>query len=235
MTVRQSGELPRGPILVLAALKEELAPLKESLTSPGIRLFKTGVGPRRAQETARAHMAGARLVVSTGCCGGLAAGASRGLMVVPRSLLLLEDGEVKPAPDPDLQWGREALMLADKMGLHCTDRPLLTVPRALTTPESKKRWHQQCGAVAVDMETAAVARVAAEAGVPHLALRVVLDSEEDTIAEEALSDPDGKIKPVRLARAMLKPRQFLSRAAMQVHLRTISRSSARLLRVLLVE
>ena len=63
------------------------------------------------------------------------------------------------------------------------------------------------GAVAVDMETAAIARVAAQLGVPYLSLRVVLDS-----AEEALPEipPPGGLP--RLLKAASKPAALLSLA-----------------------
>lgn len=227
----------RDDIVVLAALKAEIVPLRRRLEgAPGVRLVKTGVGPQRAERAARQNLAGAKLVLTAGCCGGLAPGANAGMMLVPDRLLLAVDGgEPLRCPDTDQQWAAHARKHAERMGLHCSGRPLITVARSLNSPESKRRCHEQTGAVGVDMETAAVARVAGELGVPHLAIRVVLDSADDQLPERPVSDGQGRIKATRVVRAMLRPRSFLSQAAMAVRLRSISETLAGLVMAVLVD
>ena len=85
------------------------------------------------------------------------------------------------------------------------------------------------------METAAVAQVAGELGVPHLAMRVVLDSVDDLLPEQHVSDGEGRIRARKLARAMLKPRSFLSLAHMAVRLKSISETLARVVEAVLVD
>ncbi len=225
--------MTRGPVVVLAALAEEVGPLQATLAGAGVRVVRTGVGPALAEDAARQHLAGAALALSTGCCGGLVAGAARGLVVIPRRVLLQAGEGTREAPPPDPAWGDEARRVAERLGLHCTDRPLLTVAEALHTPASKALWHARCGAVAVDMETAAVAGVAAELGVPHLAVRLVLDGPDTPLSAAPIRDRQGRLRPLRVARAVLRPRELASRAALQLHLQRISRTAARLLAVLL--
>jgi hypothetical protein len=55
---------------------------------------------------------------------------------------------------------------------------LLSVAHLVTTVEEKSRLYGQCGALGLDMESAAVAQVAAEYKVPFLALRVIVDPAE---------------------------------------------------------
>lgn len=232
-----SGAKPHGEVVVLAALKPEIVPLRQRLDGvAGVRVVKTGVGPARAERAARANIAGASLVLTTGCCGGLVPGANAGMILVPGKLLqVVEGGAPRRCPDPDVQWAARARQQAERMGLHCSDRPLITVSDALNSPERKRRCHQQTGAVGVDMETAAVARVAGEAGVPLLAMRVVLDSVNDHLPERHISDGEGSIRATRVARAMLHPRSFLSLAAMAVRLRSISETMAGLVAAVLAE
>ena len=228
------------PVLVMAALKQEAAPLSRSLVGleeGGLRLVCSGVGLKRAEAAARKHLPGARLLISTGCCGGLVAGASNGLLVIPRELLTYDPhtGQAAAAPPPDEQWAHLASTLCEKGGLHSTDRPLASVVKALTSPSSKEACHRRCGAVAVDMESAALARVAAELGVPHLVVRHVLDSVKEPLPERPVEDEQGRIKPLKLARAMTNPRAFLGRAQMALRLRSNATAVAPLIRMLVEE
>ena len=232
-----SGRVTRADVVVLAALKPEITPLRNHLGhQAGVRLVRMGVGPERAEQAARANIAGAQLVLTAGCCGGLAPGANAGMILVPDRLLLArDDAEPLRCPDPDTEWAMRARQQAERMGLHCSDRPLITVSDALNSPEHKRRCHQQTGAVGVDMETAAVALVAGELGVPHLAIRVVLDSVDDHLPQRHLSDGEGRIKAARVARELLRPRSFLSRAAMAIRLRSISETLAGLVAAVLAD
>ncbi len=82
---------------------------------------------------------------------------------------------------------------------------LLTVPHILGAPAEKRRLGERSGAVAVDMETAVVARLCTAAGVPFGCLRVISD-DVDTPLSEALLDVlrDGRVRPARLAAAVLR-------------------------------
>lgn len=226
-----------GGVVVLAALKPEIVPLRRRLEAAAdVRLFKMGVGPLRAERAARLHIGGADLVLTAGCCGGLAPGADTGMILIPGTLLMAREGAAPlRCPDPDDGWAARARQQAERMGLHCSDRPLITVHDSLNSPESKQRCHEQTGAVGVDMETAVVAQVAGELGVPHLAMRVVLDSVEDQLPEQHISDGEGRIRARKLARAMLKPRSLLSLAAMAVRLRSISETLAGVVEAVLAE
>ncbi len=163
------------PVVVLVAMKQELSPLERHLRGPGIHLIRTGVGPRRAKAAALEHLPGARLAITAGCCGGLVRSLAAGTIVVPNRLVEESEGQVRECPTPDPHWASLARQHAAQLGLEAVDGPLVTVRKALLSRRSKAAAHARTRAIAVDMETATAAHVADELGIPHLALRVVLD------------------------------------------------------------
>jgi hypothetical protein len=141
----------------------------------------------------------------------------------------------EPAPPPDASWVALARGLCERLGLHCSTRPLATVARALYTPESKQACHRGCGAVTVDMETAAIAAAAAGLGVPYLSVRYVLDTADETLPELGLRDGQGRLRLGGLLRAAARPRAVVGMAALMVRMRTHAGGVARLLGALLEE
>ena len=198
--------------VILAALKEELAPLRRVIDPDVARFVRTGVGPRRAAAAVRERCRDADLIISSGCCGGLVPGAARGMLAIPARVLRLASGEPLDAPAPDASLAELARGVAERLGLHCSPRPLVTVEDALHTPESKHRCHEACGAVVVDMETAAVAEAAREINVPYLSIRVVLDTADETLPRI----PKGLVEAVR------RPGEMLTLAALALRLRSVS-------------
>jgi adenosylhomocysteine nucleosidase len=77
---------------------------------------------------------------------------------------------------------------------------LITAPRVLTTSLEKQRLGKETGASAVDMESAAVAVRAAEAGVPMAALRAITDAVDEQLPLDfnRCLDSDGQFHHGRL-------------------------------------
>jgi adenosylhomocysteine nucleosidase len=77
---------------------------------------------------------------------------------------------------------------------------LVTAAQVVATAAEKRRLGEEMGALAVDMESAAVARRAAEAGVPMLALRAITDGADESLPLDfALCfDSDGQFHHLRL-------------------------------------
>jgi hypothetical protein len=74
----------------------------------------------------------------------------------------------------------------------------------LGDPAEKSRVGTRTNAAAVDMESAIVAEVCAQAGVPFGCLRVISDALEDAIPARLLEVlQGGTVAPARLARALL--------------------------------
>jgi nucleoside phosphorylase len=66
----------------------------------------------------------------------------------------------------------------------------------VATPEARARLAALTGAIAVDMESAAIARVARERGIPFAAIRVVTDGPDDTLVInwDRYRRPDGSMR-----------------------------------------
>lgn len=142
-----------------------------------------GPGPRRAYEAARRLVeAGADGLVSFGLAGGLDPELAPGTAILPAAILD-EDGTRFDCAE-DWRDGLAAQASQDPT-LQCVDA-LATVSRPLASVEAKAALRARTGASAADMESAAVARAAMEAGLPFLAIRAISDRAGDTIPGAAL-------------------------------------------------
>lgn len=124
-----------------------------------------GVGPVAAAREARSLLSGAgkpRLLISTGFAGGLDPQLRVGDLVVARNF-----------SSPDVCARAEAL--AGSMSLRLTFGTLVTRDTAIESTADKLALARETGALAVDMETAAVHEACVSAGVPMLALRAISD------------------------------------------------------------
>lgn len=194
------SEAPASRIALVAALELEARVPRAALGERSPPVYVSGPGPERAAVAAqRAIAAGARALIAFGLAGGLAAPATSGAVLLPRELKC-KDGEWTAEPG----W-RERLAgcLAPRFAL--VDLPLFTGDRVLVTPAEKAALAARTGAAAVDMESAAIARAAAEAGIPCVVLRVVADGPDDRLPDgvEALVTAEGRTRfaglPVFLA------------------------------------
>lgn len=137
-------------------------------TATGWSVVQSGPGPERAKQCATAAVAaGARALVSWGLAGGLAAGVQAGTVILPRHVIMQRGPTFAVAAE----WRERLADLANEFTVNPGD--LLTVSSALDSPAAKAAAATALGAVAVDMESAAIAAVAARARVPFVALRVV--------------------------------------------------------------
>jgi adenosylhomocysteine nucleosidase len=133
-----------------------------------------GAGPGAAATAASALLAnGCAALLSFGLAGGLDAVRRPGDVIVA-DLIVCSDGGCLPT---DRAW-RESLVrrIAARQR---PDGPIVAriagLDAPLLTPEEKRAFAARFGATAVDMESGAVAQAAAQAGVPFLAVRGVLD------------------------------------------------------------
>jgi len=101
-----------------------------------------------------------------------------------------------PAPNRNRNLNRDRATIHRPLHLG----KLVTAPRVVAAASEKRRLGEQTGALAVDMESAAVAQCAAAAGVPMVALRAITDSADENLPLdfELCFDPDGQFHPTRL-------------------------------------
>ena len=158
----------------------------------------TGHGPRGAREAARWLVShGADTLISIGLAGGLSPDVRAGDLVLADAIVVAD--RVPFSTDDD---GRMRLLAASRdHGIRLKVGPLFGSDRAVATVEAKLLLHYATDALAVDMESHAVAAVAAEDGLPFLALRAVADPPGRTIPAPALAglSPDGGTRPFMVA------------------------------------
>ncbi|MBI3333372.1 MAG: hypothetical protein HYZ93_04700 [Candidatus Omnitrophica bacterium] len=180
-------------ILLVAAVRQELAPFLATLNGDGrVEVLLTGIGRRRAFEAVTRRLGKERCaaVVSAGFAGGTRPGLRVGDLVVPEEVIDASSGRRwKPAAGPPRD-GFAPSGLAMTCGGF-----LVTADRVFSTPRGKGELGARYGAVAVDMETAAVAEAATAAGLPWASIRVILDPLEVPLWGNLL----GLMRGVRLA------------------------------------
>lgn len=121
---------------------------------------------RLAAEIERAIVDGAKGVLSFGIAGGLKPGLETGTVVVARAVS--HGPECRAA---DVAWSRELRRLLSG----AIEADVAGVDAAVTSAADKLELNQATGAVACDMESHIVARVAQTRGVPFAVVRVVAD------------------------------------------------------------
>lgn len=162
--------------------------LEANLRGQQFILVANGPGPHLARQAIR-EVIGRREckgVLSVGFCGGLEPGLAVGDLLVPEQIV---DGQVRRTYQPQ-RW----------RGLRRTaEGTLLSVDRVIQSAGERRRLWEQ-GFTAVEMEAAAVAQVAEEAGIPFYCARVVTDAGAETFVlnfNEARSS-DGRFSVPRL-------------------------------------
>ena len=207
---------------VVAASDEELAALERRLDvktseSTGacrivrgrigvtpVVLARTGEGRRNAEDGIRilVEREGAGRVAIIGFSGGISPGLQPGALLVATHIV--ENGDA--GPDPDCGWSERITRQLDVSGA-----TIVTVDRILCTPRSKMElWtglsHDR--PAAADLETAAMAVVAASHDIPFVVIRAISDPAEEELPLDFNDclDPSGRISRARVvARAALNP------------------------------
>ncbi len=164
-----------------------------------------GPGEQRARAAAlQLIQAGAGALLSWGTAGALDPGLASGALILASAVRIADtDLEVDPTWHT---WLRERLSpLRPRCGL------LLHSPHALVDPVQKRDIRVASGALAVDMESGAVAGVASAAGVPYAVIRAIVDRQSDAIPACALQglDADGEAHLARTLWSLLhRPREL---------------------------
>jgi len=161
----------------------------------GILMAVSGMGcPAAAAAARRLLDAGATALVSWGMAGGLDPKLTAGTICLPRSVVTEDGGRYST----DHHW-REILTaaVAARNGIEGGD--LLTSPIAIDDVAGKAAAFIRTGAVAVDMESSAVAAIAADHGIPFIAIRVIVDTAADELPQAAVEAmQSGRVRISRL-------------------------------------
>lgn len=162
---------------------------------------------RAAAAAARLVREGAAALMSFGLAGGLDPALASGILVVADAVVA-PDGRRLPT---DSEWAGRVLAAAPTNAMPnampgAVPGAIVGSHQAVADPASKAALARTSGAVAVDMESHAVAAVAAAAGMPFLALRAIADPAERGLPLAALValGPRGTIQPGPLLAALLR-------------------------------
>lgn len=207
---------PPGSAGIVVALEKEAAclaghrvPIERVVTlDDGCRILLCGDGPERAARAAIELMnGGARLLLCIGTAGALSPELAPGDLVVPENVI--RNGQTHAI---DAAWRAIVLAAISNAPGAVSGGNLLTVDRAIVRRVDKAAAYRDSGAVAVDMESAAVLECAAARGVRALALRVVLDAANTDVPDLILRNCDhfGRPRLVALVAALIgNPRQMV--------------------------
>jgi len=172
----------------VAAMALELRPLGQTIPrgrslaslADGTLLTISGVGRAAAAAGARRLVeAGARALVSWGMAGALDATLAAGTLMLPREVVTPEGETLLTARD----W-REHLrgaITATSISFPVCDGRLLTCREPLASAADKATALRHSGAAAVDLESFAVAEIAAGSRLPFLVVRAIVDTAADAL------------------------------------------------------
>jgi len=173
-----------------------------------VYVMKTGMGPAAASDAARRVLSDVALdaILSTGYVGALGA-ADIGDVIVGTDVQDWTSPQAGTIFHADAGLLATACGAADEAAVTWTDGLVATVPRVLCRADEKRTVADASGAIAVDMESAAIAHEAALKQVPFLMVRAVSDRADETLP----MDFNLWLTPGERLRAMA---QLVSRPAM---------------------
>ena len=167
---------------LVVALPEELTTLTQKKIAKGRCFFITdkllvayaGAGPANAQSAAELLVAqGATRLISWGCAAALSASLKPGDLVLADTLLDAADCRDESFSVSADWHNRAKSILAPFVAVHTGC--LAESARIVSSSKDKKQRHALTGAVALDMESIAIAKVASRHEHPFLAIRVIAD------------------------------------------------------------
>jgi adenosylhomocysteine nucleosidase len=164
---------------IVVALPEELTTLTSKKIDKGCCLFiadkllvaYSGSGPVNAQSAAELLVAkGATRLISWGCAAALSASLKPGDLILADKLM--DAGNVEMAIDADWHsYTKNRLATFVVVHTGCLAESISIV----SASKEKKQLQSITGAVALDMESNAIAKVARQHALPFLAIRVIAD------------------------------------------------------------
>jgi adenosylhomocysteine nucleosidase len=189
-----------GVVAALAAEARALGPAVRrigdvSCLRNGSLLAVSGVGAAAAEAASlKLIEAGASALMSFGLAGGLDPALPAGSMVFPSEVISRDGTGFLTSMD----WRDRLNAAVQGLGPVCAGK-LLTSAQAIDTVAAKAAAFRHTGAVAVDMESMAVARVAAAHRVAFVAVRVIVDTAADALPRAVVAaSSSGQVRIWRL-------------------------------------
>jgi len=181
------------PVGIVTGTRPEQASLAALTRAGAASIVCSGARAAGAEAAARQLIAeGCTALASIGTAGGLDPALPPGAVVVSDGVCRPDGGEIALPNGPwtdRLAAGLAAGGIAVRRGC------LLGAAAPLLSPADKSRSFAETGALAVDLESHVVARVAGDAGLPWIALRTVADPAMFALPAAAMRSirPDGGV------------------------------------------
>jgi len=209
---------------IIVALPEELTTLTTKKIAKGSFLYITenilviysGAGSLNAATAANLLIAnGATRLISWGCAAALAMTLKPGDLILADKLIDAESIE----HIIDVDWHGHAkktlaVMMAVKTGY------LIDSVGIVSSSEEKKQIHAKTGAVALDMESTAIAKVAKLHSIPVLAIRVIADPVSMSLPKaikNSLNSQGEIVMPKLLFFILLRPSELPGLIKLGIH------------------
>lgn len=171
-------------------------------------ILQTGIGPSQARKAAKKIVEiRPRALISTGLAGALSPA------IRPGGLILAHEVRFPGAPEgPGLRPAPKLLATARAAiggsRISTSTGVLLTVDQPVYRPRDKASLAVATGAIAVDMESAEILRIAAEYSLPTLVLRGISDGARDSLPVLGPHDPASLRGQIGIAaQALRSPRK----------------------------
>jgi adenosylhomocysteine nucleosidase len=169
-----------------------------------IAFVVTGIGPRRAREAARRALSAfpePDLIIGTGVAGALSRGLRPGDIVIADRVIRARSDSAHPehvfaVAGREVEHCERTLASA---GLASSTGAILTSGRVLADGSAKRLAKEHSGAIAVDMESAAIAFEAASRGIPFAVVRTIMDAADEQVLAPEIADQTGRIRPLAAA------------------------------------
>ena len=170
---------------IVVALPEELSTLTSTKLTKGnsrfisnnVLVIYSGTGPINASSAAERLIAqGATKLISWGCAAALSETLKPGDLILANELSSTEESKAI-ALNVCANWHQQTTELLTSV-VKVNNGGLAESKRIVSSSEDKKKIHSNTNAVALDMESIAIAHVANKHALPFLAIRVIADPVE---------------------------------------------------------
>ncbi len=170
---------------IVVALAEELSTLTSTKLTKGnsrfisnnVLVIYSGTGPINASSAAERLIAqGATKLISWGCAAALSETLKPGDLILANELSSTEESKAI-ALNVCANWHQQTTELLTSV-VKVNNGGLAESKRIVSSSEDKKKIHSNTNAVALDMESIAIAHVANQHALPFLAIRVIADPVE---------------------------------------------------------
>lgn len=176
-----------------------------------VLVVETGMGFTNAARAAEViiESVAPSLLISAGFCGGIAPNLLVGDVVVARELYIATDNTIEAVSIRPADAGRTLVARSQMNGRRIFGGVFAGTPAIMQKSELARLLPERASNAVVEMESCAIAIIAAEAGIPLIALRSVSDpyDEELGFSLDEFCDSRMRIRPHKVLLTILrKPR-----------------------------